>query len=152
MKTARPGRGRGQKKPGKPAKAAAALSPADHVQKHEEEERMHYDKGVPPQQLEELREMFDLFDEDGSGSIGAEELLHAMVALGFDEASESAPHRITKFSNLCNHPADCLTKLSSITSAALLPCSGVRETKRKHRQGQGRRNRLQRIRESVATT
>eukprot|EP00499_Haloplacidia_sp_CaronLabIsolate_P007069 CAMPEP_0196781380 /NCGR_PEP_ID=MMETSP1104-20130614/9620_1 /TAXON_ID=33652 /ORGANISM="Cafeteria sp., Strain Caron Lab Isolate" /LENGTH=187 /DNA_ID=CAMNT_0042151609 /DNA_START=22 /DNA_END=585 /DNA_ORIENTATION=+ len=40
-------------------------------------------KGLDPEQLEEIREAFNLFDTDGNGAIDARELKAAMRALGF---------------------------------------------------------------------
>jgi centrin-1 len=40
--------------------------------------------GITADQLQEVREAFDLFDVDGSGSIDVRELKIAMRALGFD--------------------------------------------------------------------
>ncbi|KAL3773843.1 hypothetical protein ACHAWO_002208 [Cyclotella atomus] len=49
-------------------------------------------KNPPPQltddQKQEIREAFDLFDTDGSGTIDAKELKVAMRALGFDPSKE----------------------------------------------------------------
>lgn len=49
-------------------------------------------KGSPPEltedQKQEIREAFDLFDTDGSGSIDAKELKVAMRALGFEPSKE----------------------------------------------------------------
>eukprot|EP00553_Chaetoceros_curvisetus_P014369 CAMPEP_0204651622 /NCGR_PEP_ID=MMETSP0718-20130828/13658_1 /ASSEMBLY_ACC=CAM_ASM_000674 /TAXON_ID=230516 /ORGANISM="Chaetoceros curvisetus" /LENGTH=87 /DNA_ID=CAMNT_0051675415 /DNA_START=217 /DNA_END=476 /DNA_ORIENTATION=- len=39
-------------------------------------------------QVQEIREAFDLFDTDGSGSIDAKELKVAMRALGFEPKKE----------------------------------------------------------------
>jgi len=43
---------------------------------------------VPEEQKQEIREAFDLFDADGSGSIDAKELKVAMRALGFEPNKE----------------------------------------------------------------
>ena len=40
------------------------------------------------EQVEEIREAFNLFDSDGSGSIDYKELRNAMRALGFDTNKE----------------------------------------------------------------
>merc|ERR1711975_205332 len=42
-------------------------------------------KGLTDDQIQEIREAFDLFDTDGSGAIDAKELKVAMRAIGFDE-------------------------------------------------------------------
>lgn len=41
-------------------------------------------QGISPQHLQELRDVFDLFDTDGSGGIDSEELKAAMKSLGFN--------------------------------------------------------------------
>merc|ERR1712093_128049 len=41
-------------------------------------------KGLTDDQIQEIREAFDLFDTDGSGTIDAKELKVAMRALGLD--------------------------------------------------------------------
>merc|ERR1712216_503300 len=43
---------------------------------------------LTPQQVNEIREAFDLFDTDGSGAIDAKELKVAMRALGFEPKKE----------------------------------------------------------------
>jgi Ca2+-binding EF-hand superfamily protein len=43
---------------------------------------------VTEEQKREIREAFDLFDADGSGSIDAKELKVAMCALGFEPKKE----------------------------------------------------------------
>merc|ERR1711981_75078 len=44
--------------------------------------------GLSDQQINEIREAFELFDTDGSGSIDAKELKVAMRALGFEPKKE----------------------------------------------------------------
>eukprot|EP00300_Choanocystis_sp_HF-7_P030930 c39947_g1_i1.p1 GENE.c39947_g1_i1~~c39947_g1_i1.p1 ORF type:complete len:162 (-),score=50.18 c39947_g1_i1:66-551(-) len=44
--------------------------------------------GLTEEQKQEIREAFDLFDADGSGSIDAKELKVAMRALGFEPKKE----------------------------------------------------------------
>lgn len=43
---------------------------------------------LTPEQKEELKEAFDLFDTEGSGKIDARELKVVMKALGFDPTRE----------------------------------------------------------------
>lgn len=45
-------------------------------------------QGLTEEQKQEIREAFDLFDTDGSGSIDAKELKVAMRALGFEPKKE----------------------------------------------------------------
>merc|ERR1719373_1334303 len=40
--------------------------------------------GLPADEVEEIKEAFDLFDNDGSGAISVNELTAAMKSLGFD--------------------------------------------------------------------
>jgi centrin-1 len=47
------------------------------------------------EQRQEIREAFDLFDTDGSGSIDAKELKVAMKALGFEPTKEEIRRMIT---------------------------------------------------------
>jgi len=42
---------------------------------------------IKPEQMEEIKEAFDLFDIDGSGTIDAKELGTAMRALGMEDAN-----------------------------------------------------------------
>ncbi|KAL6961490.1 putative calcium-binding protein cml13, partial [Sarracenia purpurea var. burkii] len=44
--------------------------------------------GLPPQKRQEIKEAFELFDTDGSGTIDAKELNVAMRALGFEMTDE----------------------------------------------------------------
>ena len=60
--------------------------------KKKEETRKQGSKGdvlsITEEQKEEIREAFDLFDTDGSGSIDAKELKEAMRTLGFEPTKE----------------------------------------------------------------
>ena len=49
--------------------------------------------GIPEWQMQELREAFDLFDTDGSGTIDTKELQVALRALGFDSKKEKVRAR-----------------------------------------------------------
>ncbi len=46
--------------------------------------------GLSHEEMEELKEAFDLFDADGGGSIDASELKKAMESLGFDKKNKLA--------------------------------------------------------------
>ncbi|GMI40965.1 hypothetical protein TrCOL_g10159 [Triparma columacea] len=48
------------------------------------------------EQKQEIREAFDLFDTDGSGTIDAKELKVAMRALGFEPKKEEIKKRVAK--------------------------------------------------------
>ena len=45
-------------------------------------------KSFTDEQIDEIREAFNLFDSDGSGAINYKELKAAMKALGFDTSKE----------------------------------------------------------------
>eukprot|EP00887_Chlorella_sp_A99_P008280 scaffold12.g8280.t1 len=51
-------------------------------------------KGLTEEQKQEIREAFDLFDTDGSGTIDAKELKVAMRALGFEPKKEEVKKMI----------------------------------------------------------
>ena len=51
--------------------------------------------GIPEWQMQELREAFDLFDTDGSGTIDTKELQVALRALGFDSKKEKVTPNAT---------------------------------------------------------
>eukprot|EP00204_Picochlorum_oklahomense_P004026 CAMPEP_0118799594 /NCGR_PEP_ID=MMETSP1161-20130426/1763_1 /TAXON_ID=249345 /ORGANISM="Picochlorum oklahomensis, Strain CCMP2329" /LENGTH=188 /DNA_ID=CAMNT_0006727315 /DNA_START=44 /DNA_END=610 /DNA_ORIENTATION=- len=52
-------------------------------------------RGLTEEQRQEIREAFDLFDTDGSGSIDAKELKVAMRALGFEPKKEEVKKMIS---------------------------------------------------------
>eukprot|EP00966_Prymnesium_polylepis_P224336 5189297-Prymnesium_polylepis.1 len=68
--------------------------------------------GIPEWQMQELREAFDLFDTDGSGTIDTKELQVALRALGFDSKKEKVRKMIADI-DLDGSGARCHT---------LLPC------------------------------
>jgi len=51
-------------------------------------------EGLTPQQIEEFREAFQLFDKDGSGSIDTEEIGQVMRALGQNPTEAELKHII----------------------------------------------------------
>lgn len=53
------------------------------------------DAGLTEEQKQEIREAFDLFDTDGSGTIDAKELKVAMRALGFEPKKEEIKKMIS---------------------------------------------------------
>ena len=53
------------------------------------------EKGLSQEQIEEIREAFNLFDTDQSGSIDYRELKAAMRALGFEVKKEELKKMIT---------------------------------------------------------
>ncbi len=52
---------------------------------------------LSPDQKQEIRDAFDLFDSDGSGTIDVKELKVAMRALGFEPKKEEIKKLITDF-------------------------------------------------------
>eukprot|EP00360_Condylostoma_magnum_P001515 CAMPEP_0168315720 /NCGR_PEP_ID=MMETSP0210-20121227/12478_1 /TAXON_ID=40633 /ORGANISM="Condylostoma magnum, Strain COL2" /LENGTH=106 /DNA_ID=CAMNT_0008291069 /DNA_START=9 /DNA_END=326 /DNA_ORIENTATION=+ len=60
---------------------------------------MYYKQGrteLTEEQKQEIKEAFDLFDTDGSGSIDARELKVAMRALGFEPRKEEVRRMIAE--------------------------------------------------------
>ena len=54
------------------------------------------------EQIEEIREAFNLFDTDGSGAIDYKELRSAMKALGFETNKEDVPmQRLEPWDSTC---------------------------------------------------
>jgi len=70
-----------RKAPTKPPAAAAGASASSKEKKGGKQE-------LTEEQKQEIKEAFDLFDTDGSGSIDAKELKVAMRALGFEPKKE----------------------------------------------------------------
>merc|ERR1712146_707898 len=56
-------------------------------------------KGLTDDQIQEIREAFDLFDTDGSGTIDAKELKVAMRALGLDAKKDEIRRMINDIDN-----------------------------------------------------
>ena len=77
--------------------------------------------GIPEWQMQELREAFDLFDTDGSGTIDTKELQVALRALGFDSKKEkvarpaTSPLYLSDISHLSPTYLHCISPTS-------LPC------------------------------
>ena len=59
--------------------------------------------GIPEWQMQELREAFDLFDTDGSGTIDTKELQVALRALGFDSKKEKVRKMIAGVPMRCSN-------------------------------------------------
>merc|ERR1712147_526123 len=57
-------------------------------------------KGLTDDQIQEIREAFDLFDTDGSGTVDAKELKVAMRALGLDAKKDEIRRMINDFHNM----------------------------------------------------
>merc|ERR1719284_592849 len=45
--------------------------------------------GVSADEVQEVKDAFDLFDTDGSGAVSVQELVDAMVSLGIDKKNET---------------------------------------------------------------
>jgi len=60
--------------------------------------------GLTQDQVEEIKEAFDLFDTDGSGSIDVNELKVAMKALGMDAKSDEIRKLINDIDSDGNAP------------------------------------------------
>ena len=77
-------------------------------------------KGAPPDltedQKQEIREAFDLFDTDGSGTIDAKELKVAMRALGFEPSKEEIRKLISEIDKDGNSQVDFSEFLVMMTS------------------------------------
>lgn len=67
-------------------KSSSAKKPATHVD-------------LTDEQREEIKEAFDLFDQDGSGEIDMKELKVAMRALGFEPKKEELRKMMAEISN-----------------------------------------------------
>ena len=76
--------------------------------------------GIPEWQMQELREAFDLFDTDGSGTIDTKELQVALRALGFDSKKEKVARPATS-------PL-CLRYISPISRTYLAHISHISRT------------------------
>ncbi|KAI9313010.1 centrin-1 [Zopfochytrium polystomum] len=75
-----------------PVKAAP-----EQQQQEEPQAPAHYD--LTAQQLQEIREVFDLFDTDGSGSIDLSELRIVMRSLGFNPTKEEVWAMASEFAS-----------------------------------------------------
>ena len=67
------------------------------------------------EQKQEIREAFDLFDTDGSGTIDAKELKVAMRALGFEPNKDEIKKMIADIDKDGNGTIDFLEFLSMMT-------------------------------------
>ena len=64
---------------------AGRFDPADYVR-----------PGLTEDDIEEIKEAFDLFDTDGSGTVEPRELKNAMVSLGFEAKNSTMFHLVTE--------------------------------------------------------
>jgi Ca2+-binding EF-hand superfamily protein len=72
--------------------------------------------GLTQDEIEELRQAFDLFDTDGSGTIDPKELRAAMQSLGFDAKNQTIYKMIQDIDNNCNGEVDFDQFLELLTS------------------------------------
>ena len=73
------------KEPAKPRAARGVFDAADYVR-----------PGLTEDDIEEIKEAFDLFDSDGSGTVEPRELKSAMVSLGFEAKNATLFHVVTE--------------------------------------------------------
>ena len=86
---AKPAQKTGAKTAAQPAKAAkknpaGRFDPADYLR-----------PGLTEDDVEEIKEAFDLFDTDGSGTVEPAELKNAMVSLGFEAKNATLFHMVS---------------------------------------------------------
>ncbi len=87
--------------------------------------------GIPEWQMQELREAFDLFDTDGSGTIDTKELQVALRALGFDSKKEKVRKMIAGVPMRCsNEPSLADGQTPALAAGRPISlCSRVRATR-----------------------
>merc|ERR1712134_171098 len=77
--------------------------------------------GLSEEQIEEIREAFNLFDADNSGAIDVRELKAAMRALGFEVKKEELKKMISDIDNDGNGSIEFQEFLSMMTTLARSP-------------------------------
>merc|ERR1711883_5172 len=77
--------------------------------------------GLSEEQIEEIREAFNLFDADNSGAIDVRELKAAMRALGFEVKKEELKKMINDIDNDGNGSIEFQEFLSMMTTPARSP-------------------------------
>lgn len=58
--------------------------------------------GLSEEEIEEIREAFNLFDTDGSGTIDPKELKAAMQSLGFEAKNQTIYQMISDIDKVCS--------------------------------------------------
>ncbi|KAI8925750.1 hypothetical protein BC831DRAFT_459589 [Entophlyctis helioformis] len=76
--------------------AAGAGKGGRQQQQQQQHHHQHRQHDLTPEQKQEIREAFDLFDTDGSGTIDVKELKVAMRALGFEPKKEEIKRMMTE--------------------------------------------------------
>merc|ERR1712098_854529 len=71
-----------------PARGKAGAGKRGKLDKPKFDPRHFERPGVSLDEIEEIKEAFDMFDKDGSGSIEPKELMDAMKKLGFEHDNE----------------------------------------------------------------
>ena len=72
--------------------------------------------GLTEDEIEEIKEAFDLFDTDGSGSIDPKELRAAMQSLGFEAKNQTIYQMITDLDKNKNNSIDFEEFLDMMTA------------------------------------
>jgi centrin-1 len=72
--------------------------------------------GLTQDEIEELRQAFDLFDTDGRGTIDPKELRAAMQSLGFDTKNQTIYQMVQDIDKNCNGEVDFNEFLELMTS------------------------------------
>ena len=72
--------------------------------------------GLTEDEIEEIKEAFDLFDTDGSGSIDPRELRAAMQSLGFEAKNQTIYQMITDLDKNKNNSIDFEEFLDMMTA------------------------------------
>eukprot|EP01057_Protomagalhaensia_wolfi_P003468 Protomagalhaensia_wolfi_Nauph_80__3467@NODE_3516_length_777_cov_338_327913_g2763_i0_p1_GENE_NODE_3516_length_777_cov_338_327913_g2763_i0NODE_3516_length_777_cov_338_327913_g2763_i0_p1_ORF_typecomplete_len162_score38_12EFhand_7/PF13499_6/3_2e14EFhand_7/PF13499_6/2_5e17EFhand_8/PF13833_6/1_1e07EFhand_8/PF13833_6/3_2e05EFhand_8/PF13833_6/2e07EFhand_8/PF13833_6/7_7e13EFhand_1/PF00036_32/4_4e11EFhand_1/PF00036_32/11EFhand_1/PF00036_32/0_0003EFhand_1/PF00036_32/7_7e08EFhand_6/PF13405_6/2_1e12EFhand_6/ len=72
--------------------------------------------GLTADEVEEIREAFNLFDTDGTGTIDPKELKAAMQSLGFESKNPTIFHMVADLEKRSSGPVDFEEFLDAITS------------------------------------
>ena len=72
--------------------------------------------GLTEDEIEEIKEAFDLFDTDGSGSIDPKELKAAMTSLGFDAKNQTIFQMISDLDRNRSGSIECEEFLDMMTA------------------------------------
>ena len=68
--------------------------------------KMYERPGLTVDEIEEIKEAFDVFDTDGSGAISVQEILNSMKSLGFDTKNPAIYRMIADFDENGNGQID----------------------------------------------
>ena len=96
-------------------------SPAKRQEKKKRVARDMNRVQLTEEQKQEIKEAFDLFDTDGSGSIDAKELKVALRALGFEPRKEEIAEIASMFSPTNTHFSERSMHVSPYTTR----CRGI---------------------------